>query len=205
MDYCLLTDVLGLIGDDTNPTPRPSPAPYSDTVIAACITQASRAIDRDITNSEQGDDYLKAETLTAQTQKGRVDGNGNIIAWLHKPIVTAVTAFAYRYTPLESWVTVNVSYVAIDCYKVTAYTALPVRGDVYIRATYAGGLGAATANLPGDITRAASVLAARYYKEGKTGLTDVIGITEFGQAQYVKAIPAEVKAILSPYERPVPW
>lgn len=205
MDYCLLTDVLGMIENDTNPTPRPSPAPYSDTVIGACITQASRAIDRDVTNSEEGDNYFLTETLAGQIQKGRIDGDGNIIAWLHKPVVTSVTSFEYRRTPLEAWVSVPTAYIAIDNYKVTAYTGLSPRGDVFVRISYAGGMGAAVANLPGDLVRAATVLAARYYKEGKTGLSDVMGITEFGTVNYVKAVPLEVKNLLSLYERPVPW
>lgn len=205
MDYCSLTDVLSLIGDDTNPTPRPNPAPFSDTVIAACITQASRAIDRDVTNSEAGDDYFKQETVTAQILRGQVDKDGYIIAWLRKPTVSSISAFSYRYGPLESWQDVPVSAIIVEGYEATAFVRAASHSRVFVRVTFSGGLATSSSGLPGDIVRAASVLAARYYKEGKTGLTDVIGMSELGTAQYVKAVPLEVKVLLAPYERPVPW
>lgn len=207
MDYTTLTQVLGIIGDGKDPTTRPSPIPYDDTVIGIAITAASRAIDRMVTGSStaDSDSYFGNSTLTAEILKGNVNRDGDIIAHLHKPNCSIPTALAWRYRGDADWVTVSTSLITIDNYTATAWIGSLTQGTVMIRATYAGGLGAAQTNLPAEIQRAAAVLAARYYKEGKAGLTDVIGVADVGMMVYTKAVPTEVVRLLDPYTRPVPW
>lgn len=203
MDYTTLDNVKAAMGAQA---PGTNPLGASEeTVLNGYITRVSRVIDRYVTRSEAGTDYLKQETVTGETLEGRYDNNGNIIAYLHKPAVTSVTAFAYRFSPIESWISVDPSYVVINNYRVTAFIGSFVRGPVYVQVTYAGGLSSTPAGLPADIIEAATVMVIRYYKEARGGLEDVIGVAEFGQPVYSKAMPARVREILSPYERPVPW
>lgn len=209
MDYTTLVQVLGMIGNGQDPTPRPSPAPYDDTVIAAAITAASRAIDRMVTgdSSHASDNYFQTGTLTDEIIKAQVNKDGDIIAFLHKPACSQPTALAYqfRYNPALPWQAINPNLVTVENYAATVWTGTLRQGPIMVKITYSGGLGAAVANLPEDLQRAAAILAARYYKEGKTGLADVMGIAELGTNTYTKAVPLEVLQILSPYTRPTPW
>jgi hypothetical protein len=207
MDYTTLVQVLGIIGDGKDPSTRPNPAPYDDTVIGIAITAASRSIDRMVTGSStaDSDSYFGNSTLTAEILKGNVNRDGDIQVHLHKPSCSVPTAMAYRYRGNEDWTTISTSLITVDNYLATAWIGSLERGQVQVKATYTGGLGAAQTNLPADIQRAAAILAARYYKEGKAGLTDVIGVADVGTMVYTKAVPVEVERILDPYTRPVPW
>ena len=209
MDYTTLTQVLGLIGNGTNPTPRPTPAPYDDTVIGAAITAASRSIDRMVTgdSTHRSDNYFMTGTLTDELISAQVNRNGDILIFLHKPECSPPSAlgYQYRYNPALPWQILNTNLVTVDDYAATVWNGQLAQGPILIKATYAGGLGAATEDLPDDIQRAAAILAARYFKEGKTGLGDVMGIAELGTVVYTKAVPLEVLQILNPYTRPTPW
>jgi hypothetical protein len=207
MDYCTLAQVIGLISPGSPPLPRPVPPPYDDTVIAEAITEASRAIDRDVTNSDNGsDNYFLSETKTLETFTGNVTKNGDLLVYLHKPLVTSITAFFWRYRGDQPWIPADLSRITWDDYVATWWGGCLQRGNsVLVQVTYAGGYATSSSGLPGDIQRAATVLAARYYKEGSAGLSDLIGVAELGTVQYTKAVPLEVKDILSPYERPTPW
>jgi hypothetical protein len=207
VDYTTLVQVLGIIGNE-NPTPRPTPAPYDDTVIAEAITAASRAVDREVTGQvgPDSDDYFKTETKTlVETGPAMVDMRGNLRVWLRKPYVTSVTALKYRYSGADDWSTATITQVTVTGYFATYWGGLLQAGPVMCLASYAGGIAAAQANLPADLQRAAAILAARYYKEGKAGLGDVIGVAELGTLVYTKAIPLEVLRLLSTYTRPIPW
>jgi hypothetical protein len=211
MDYTTLTLVLGAIGTGSNPTPRPTPAPYDDTIIGAAITAASRAIDRMVTGSAIGsDNYFATGTLTDEPHSGIVTRDGDIVIFGHKPVITAVTAFSYRARGTDPWTAVTATNaVTYDGggHKITAWLGMLDRTPLMVKATYTGGIAAAQANLPDDIQRAALVLAARYYKEARANLSDVIGISaaEVGQLLYTKAVPTEVVKILQPYVRSVTW
>ena len=181
-----------------------------DTLLASLITSASRWLDRELTGVGVGsDNYLLAETITNEYTFGQVDADGNIQAWLHKPIVTSVTAFAWRTDPSSSWMSVDVSTnLQIDGYRVIAYNAAlanRVRGKVLVRATYVGGLATAVASLPGDLLEDATVMTVRIYRENKTGLTDSMGVAELGTATYTKAVPVRLSQWIQSYKRVVPW
>jgi hypothetical protein len=207
MDYCTLLDVLGAIGTGANPTPRPTPTPYDDTVLAQAITHASRAIDRHVTGTDSAAEYFTNATLTAEPHTGIVTKDGDIVCFAHKPAVTVVTGFSYRLFGTDLWIAVADASVTIQPNgKITAWTRTPMpRELVMAKCTYTGGLGATPGALPGDIQRAAIVLSARYYREARAGLGDVIGMPDTGTIVYTKAMPVEVLDLLSPYTRPMPW
>ena len=207
MDYTTLVQVLGLIGDGRDPTIRPTPTPYDDTVIGTAITAASRAIDHMVTGSStnDADSYFGTSTKTADLLHGTINNEGDILVYLHKPNCSIPTSFSYRYRGGQTWITVSTSLLTVDNYLLTAWTGTLPRGTVQVLATYAGGLGATQADIPMDIQRAASVLAGRYYKEGKAGLNDAIGLADTGIMMYTKAVPIEVERLLDPYIRPIPW
>lgn len=208
MDYCTLADVLGATGTGTNPLPRPTPAPYDDSVQAQAITHASRAIDRLVTQSDAPTalDYFLQAALTDELHDGVVTKHHNILVFAHKPSVTAVAAFAYRQSPRDPWTAVESTALTVSGYKITAWIGTPMpREPVMIKATYTGGLATTSTGLPADLQRAAIVLAARYYKEMRSGLGDVIGMPQTGELIYTKAVPTEVLQLLAPYTRPIPW
>ena len=204
MDYTTSANVLSAMGANA-PSANPLGA-TEQALIDSYVARVSRVIDRYITNAETGsDDYLKSETKTAEILRGQVDKDGSIVVFAHKPNVTNVASLEYRYSPRDDWKAVtSVGYVVTDGYRLTVYEGLS-RGPIYVRITYTGGLASATASLPADIIEAATVLAIRYYKEARGGLEDVIGVADFGQPVYSKSMPARVREILAPYERPVPW
>jgi hypothetical protein len=43
------------------------------------------------------------------------------------------------------------------------------------------------------------------YRENKTGLTDLVGVTDFGTAVYTKAAPVRLLDWIKTYKRVVPW
>jgi hypothetical protein len=74
-----------------------------------------------------------------------------------------------------------------------------------VQISYTGGYADTFDNLPADLVEAATVLAARYYREAEGGLTDAMGIVEIGQLVYTKALPARVADMLKPFKRKIPW
>ena len=207
MDYTTLTQVLGIIGDGKDPTTRPTPAPYDDTVIGQAITAASRAIDRMVTGAttNASDNYFETGSRTDDVIMAQADRDGDILAHLRKPNCSAIAAFAYRQRGNQEWTAVNTNLITFGDYTLTAWIGALQQGPVFIKATYTGGMGAAAANLPAELQRAAAVLAARYYREGRAGLTDVIGVADLGTMVYTKAVPLEVERLLQPYSRPIAW
>lgn len=178
-------------------------ASTDDTQIAKLVTAVSRAMDRKMAGAINSADYLKSETVSSELGRGQAGSDGIILYFPRKPLVTAVTAFAYRFGPLESWLTVNVVGVAVDGARMQAY-AYCGRGKPFVMTSYTGGLASSQANLPEDIIEAATVLTVRYYKEVKSGLADTIGVAELGTLIYTKAWPIRVLDMLEPYKRRVP-
>ncbi len=176
-----------------------------DALIASMVTRASRAIDRMCAGAATAsDNYLMLETITDEMPKAIVDGRGRLVVYPHKPVITGVTALAYRFHPREAWQTVDAADIIINDTRVIAWTALD-RQPVEVRITYAGGLAASPDALPADIIEAATVLAGRYYKEAQAGVTDVVGVAELGVLKYAKATPVRVERLLRPYRRVLPW
>jgi len=55
--------------------------------------------------------------------------------------------------------------------------------------------------LPSDIVRASTVLAARLYKEGDSGFSDVLANTDMGILQYKKGIPGDIALMAKRWRR----
>lgn len=176
-----------------------------DTQIAKLVTAASRAIDRKLARAVKSDDYLKSESVSGETGRGTADKDGVINYWAHKPVVTAVSAFSFTYSPLEAAISVTPvsSYIKSEGPLIMAFVEAP-RGRPFVTVSYTGGLASTQSGLPEDVIEAATVLAVRYYKEAKSGLSDSIGVAELGMLIYTKAWPARVLDMLMPYMRRVP-
>lgn len=183
-----------------------------DSLLQVKIEEASRILDATICHAPA--DFFKAETIAAAVIMGRVDIEGNVLCWPGKAVVTAVTAFSYRFNPVQDWVVVDPAHVAIEAGReVKAYSAANIRGRCQVRLTYTGGYGTETwagapsvatiTGLPADLIDAATVLAVRLYKEEKGGLTDAIGVAELGTMTYTKAMPQRVVKIGEVYGRKV--
>lgn len=180
-----------------------------DTLLARKVTDASRAIDRLVTGRVDVSDFFKLETITLETLTGArnplVDSNNHLILWPHKPVITAVTAVNYRYSPVETWQAVDATYLmisngmAVECWQ--SFN----RARIMAQVSYSGGLAAATASLPNDLVELATLLTIRMYKESQSGMSDVVGLNDYGVAQYVKALPIRFQDFIGRYARVIPW
>lgn len=180
-----------------------------DALLGTLITTASRAIDRKCTGVSDPDavDYFKSESKSGEQLNGIISNFGNILAYPHKPYISAVTSFEYRTRPFDPWEAVDISRIQIDGKRVEAYplTVKRVSTRCSVRISYTGGLAEETFDLPADLVEAATVLTIRYYKEAETGLSDAIGVAELATMVYTKAIPVRVLDMLQPYIRTVGW
>ena len=174
-----------------------------DTQIGKLVTAASRAIDRKLSGAISSTDYLKSETVTAEVGRGIADSDGMIWYWPHKPYLTAVTSFEYRYSPQADYLSILVAWAVVDNSKIQVFASAP-RGKPFVRVSYTGGLASSQSALPEDIVEAATILAVRYYKEAKSGLSDSIGVAELGMLMYTKSWPVRVLDMLAPYRRIAP-
>lgn len=189
MDYTTLADVKSALG---------ATATTDDILLAALITEASRAIDRHCAQAVNSDNYFASQTLTDQEGRGLVSADGYLYCWPLKPLVTGVSALAYRLTPRSPWLDIDTSLIEVYGYTVKAYTA-GWRGNVQVKITYTGGF----ATLPADLKNVATLLTVRFYRELKSGVTDSIGVAELGTLQYTKALPVRMVEMLKPYVRQV--
>lgn len=184
-----------------------------DDILQQKIEEASRMLDMTICHAPA--DFFKSETVTNAVIPGRIDAEGNVLCWPEKSVVNSVTSFAYRFSPLQQYVSVDPAHVTIEADRqVKAYAGAGARGRVSVMITFSGGHGTETwssaptpvatiAGLPADIIDAATVLSVRLYKEEKGGLSDAIGVAELGTLQYTKAIPQRVIKIGEVYGRKV--
>jgi hypothetical protein len=180
-----------------------------DALISRKITQASRAIDRLVTGREDAIDYFKSEAISGEILSGYrnplIDNHGRLLAWPHKPIITAVSAIAFRMDPTQGWQSLDTQSLMISGGKAVEVWGTFLRGRSMVQISYTGGLGAATANLPDDLQELATLLTIRFYKESQSGMSDTIGINDLGTVQYIKALPIRVQDGLARYTRNVPW
>lgn len=182
--------------------------PKDDGLISRLVTAASRTADRLCGRSARALDYFKLETIANEELTGRTDVKGRITCWPHKSIVTAVTAIQYRFNPLEEWKSVETSLLTVkNGHEVVAWTSFSAfnRGEVMLKVSYTGGHAADTAGLPADFVEAVTVLAARFYREDESGLTDSVGVAELGTLTYTKSFPVRVKDTFALYTRWMPW
>jgi hypothetical protein len=176
-----------------------------DALLQVKITEASRAIDR---LCSAPDSYFMAESVTGELCNGLVASDGVMICFPQKAVVNSVTSFEYRNTPKDIWLTAAADSIVIqNKYMVSVYGEAIRKGKCFIRLSYNGGYGAESGSpavitgLPEDIINAATVLAVRFYKEEKTGLSDAIGVADLGVMQYTKAFPVRVVEMMKPYKR----
>lgn len=176
-----------------------------DALLARLVTAASRAIDRHCVGQD-ATDYFKTETLTDEEIWGQINNQGVLRCWPHKPLITGVSALSYRSRPFDTWTEVSTDKFATHGPLVEAWlSSSRITGRVFVKISYTGGMGAALGNLPADLVEAATLLAARFYKEASTGLSDSIGVAELGTLIYTKAWPVRVREMLKPFKRVTPW
>jgi hypothetical protein len=179
-------------------------SPDDNDLLDNAIASASRIIDTLATGVSVGsDNYFTLEDIVNQEIYGQVNQCGYIVTWLRKATVNSIASFEYRLTPAQGWVTVATT--EIDGNKVVAYTNLLVRQRVRCRLSYNGGLADDPEDLPSDLLEMATLMAVRLYREGKSSLSDAIGVAELGQMQYTKAMPARFMEEIKRYKRVVAW
>lgn len=197
MDYTTVTNVKNALHIATT---------GDATLLATLVTAASRAIDRYCTGAITADaeNYFMQATVTDETLRGRAAVDGVLHVFPHKPNVSAVSALAYRFSPLEDWLEIATDYIAVEGNHVMAWS-VGSPGQPFIRISYTGGYSTLVTGLPADLVEAATLMAGRYYREEESGITDVIGVAELGQLIYTKAMPVRVKVMLAPFVRVVGW
>ena len=199
MDYTTLADVKSAM--DSKET-------VADAVLADYITKASRYLDQLCTSQPNVADYFKAETIIDEVlTNGVVDFSGRLTVFPHKPVVTAVTAIAYRYSLRNPWVVGDPTLVQPMQEMVIYEGALTSADMIYTKITYTGGLGATVTDLPKAFVDLATVMTVRLFKEARSGLGDSIGVAELGMMVYTKAFPQRVLDMLNVanYARIAPW
>lgn len=174
------------------------------------ITAVSRMIDHHCANYEI-DNYFAKETFTDAQVNGVISCAGKLVCWPPKPNVVSVSALSVAKFRGGALAQVSVSNVFINRNVVETYNlSLTCVENPYVLLSYVGGMGEEAgegelpSGLPADVVEAATVLAARFYKESSTGLADTIGIAETGERVYTKAWPVRVLEMLKPFVRTVP-
>lgn len=199
MDYTSFEQVKLEIGAHEN---------VDDSKLATYVTAASRSVDRYCTGAQDsaGDNYFAISTLTDEVLTGWADSDSYVSTYLHKPTISGVTALSWRVTPRDSWTAVASTDIVTDGSPlVRGYAPGYVIGRVFLKVTYSGGLAATVAALPSDFVENVAVIAARFYREGEAGVSDVIGVGDLGQLMYRKALPNRVYLFLAAYVRRIPW
>lgn len=205
MDYSDYNSFMAeIVSQSTTLNPSPDKAN-----VDKLITAASRAIDHYCTGVVDPDatDYFKAETKTDEPIFGRIDRNGVILCYPHKPIITTVTSFAWKAKISDAWTSVDPSLISASGPRLEAYPVSPtaLNQRIWVKISYTGGLGATTSALPADFQELVTLLAIRFYREGETGVTDAIGVAELSTLVYTKAWPVRVREGLQVYKRTAGW
>lgn len=182
-----------------------------DLDLTAIIIEASRAIDRYCTGSmtPESIDYFLLENKTNEilpSTNGVVAADGRLLCYPRKPLVTAVSALAWRARPMDAWQDVPTDHIDFaDGHTVEVWAGISGPSRVSVKLSYTGGLADKTGELPDDFVNIATVMAVRLYREERTGLTDQIGVAELFTFAYTKAMPQRVVKMLEPYKRNLPW
>lgn len=183
---------------------------FDNALIARCISEASRSWDRVCSGSIENDsaDYFFSGSISGERLEGRIDAEGMLICYPHKPIITSVSAMTFQKSVIDQTYTIDVARIEASGPKVMAYPnniPFPYPDKCRVNISYVGGLGASLADLPADLVEAVTILAIRFYREAETGLKDQMGIAEMGDNVYTKAWPERVKATAERYTRKVGW
>lgn len=166
--------------------------------IQGTVLAASRFID-DFT-------WSKPSAFAEQTWTETVEGNtldGRLVVSVSGRNVTAVSAFSWVCRPTDDATVVATDQLVFRDFVIEAYPPdVPAWNSakrLLVAVTYTAGY--ATAAMPSDIVRAATVMAARLWKEGESGFSDVVGSPDLGALLYKKGVPPDVAAMLMPWRR----
>lgn len=198
MDYTTLAYAKAVLGNVET---------ADDDLLGKAITAASRFLDHHCTGvfHSEADNYFELDDVADEEIRGQIDRQGRLLCHPHKSNVNSVAALAYRLSPRHDWESVELDLIEIDGGQVLAWTQFIGRGQVRIKISYNGGLADDPDNLPADLREIANVLAVRFYREDKAGLSDAIGVAELGTLFYTKALPPRVVKMINTYMRVVPW
>ena len=178
-----------------------------DDLLELLITSASRAIDLKATGGVvAATDYFLMEDVADEVLWATVNGDGTIRTAPHKVVINSVSAMSYRFSPAQAWIPIQTNLLMTDNQFALAWQALSgYPGKCFVKVSYNGGLAEEVADLKADVIELATLLAARFYREAESGLTDAIGVAELGQLIYTKAWPVRFIEMLNPYMRVTPW
>lgn len=170
------------------------------------VEPASRMID-DATFSAPG---AFAEQTWTETTRGQGTPDGWLFFEVSGRGIQNISAVQWQSAPNGPIITLDPTRCIYDDYRVWAYpasggttagyngfTPSPYDKQVIVTVTYTAGYNP----VPADLGRAATVLAARLYKEGQTGFSDVLGNADMGLLQFKKGIPSDVAVMLKPWRR----
>lgn len=172
-----------------------------DSLLEQYITAASRAIDRYCAGTDATDYFAGRAVADELHLNAPIDQDGVLRVWPRAPYVSTVASLLWRVSIQDNWHAVD--DVFTDGHQVYGMGRLPGVRRVQAKVTYTGGYGATIASLPADIVEVATMLAVRFYREAKTGLQDIVGVTEIGTLMYTKAWPVRALEMLRPYKRVV--
>ncbi|WDL97804.1 hypothetical protein [Alicyclobacillus sp. ALC3] len=147
------------------------------------------------------------QTIT-ETVRGIATTDGCILVQVTGRNVTGVSAISWQYAPGGQSFMLDPTVCTFDDYQVYASwssnsnstsTAMPEpwQKHLVVTITYTSGYNP----LPSDIVRASTVLAARLYKEGDSGFSDVLANTDMGLLQYKKGIPGDIDIMARRWRR----
>ncbi|QQE80928.1 hypothetical protein [Alicyclobacillus sp. SO9] len=200
----------------TGPYTVPVTALVNDHVVGAPVKEVSAIESVADAGSRLWDDACFTEpgafayqTVT-ETARGIAMTNGNILIQVKGRNVTSVSSLTWQYGPGDTAFTVEPSQCEFDDYQITAWgpsttstpgfngsVPAPYAKHLIVNVTYTSGYNP----LPADIVRASTVLAARLFKEGDTGFSDVTANAELGMLQFKKGIPTDVAIMAKRWRR----
>lgn len=176
--------------------------------IGDVIGAASRMVD-DATFTVAG---AFAQQSWTETVEGQATTDGRIFALVSGRGVSAVSSFTWQGSPTDAAITIQAPSITWDDYRIYGWpggapvtstgswagtTPYPHYKSLYVTVSYTAGY----SPIPDDLARSATVLAARLFKEGDTGFSDVLANQDLGILQYKKGIPRDVEVLLRPWKR----
>lgn len=176
--------------------------------IADVVSAASRMID-DATYTSPG---AFSQQSWTETVLGQGTPDRRLFFEVQGRNITSISSVSWQGNPGDNAVALQPSQCQFDDFQVWVYpgfygtpqdvgpvgmTPPPFAKHVIVQVTYEAGY----SPIPGDLQRAATVLAARLFKAGDTGFSDVLANAEMGLLQYKKGIPGDIAVILRPWRR----
>lgn|GEM_PF-3537357 len=187
---------------------HPTGAPVKEcSAIQDVVAAASRMVD-DTTFCVPG---AYAQQAWTETVEGQATVDGRLAARVSGRNVTAVSALSWVLNPQDAAQVADLTAINWDDYTITLWPSAsrtangeplapppdPAQKRVLVTVSYTAGY----SPLPPDLARAATVLAARMFKEGDSGFSDTVGNLVDGTLTFKKGIPNDVALILRPWRR----